>query len=369
MLETHTPRQGGTSLISELTSSYQEVSRKVDTSDDKERCSLGALIGNASHAIQEDDSREYFIRTVRDIADSDLNCTCCKRWADGKNTFCVAINCAKDHRNSGPKVSLDLDTMVIVRAKDAAFASPLGSSRSITSEVLNAWKSQTVPLAEWSHRFFLARSSDDASASFKDLESIEDFSMKASVRKTPSKPPQVKATLSPFTPHDKAKFLKSMVNLKSDGFGKTTLEYFDRVDQHFSNVKGAIDNVVNNMNQTNDEIFATLRMLEFKKNKIKSDLGDCNNVSISETFDAASIWEVVKHLSDHLDNVDSTSGKITSGPLFSKGDIAAFRSFETYACGALDQHSLLLRKVALRHEVDKSIESLKDENVELHKEN
>ena len=77
----------------------------------------------------------------------------------------------------------------------------------------------------------------------------------------------------------------------------------------------------------------------------------------------------MKYLSDHLDNVDSTSGKITSGPSFSKGDITAFRSFETYACGALDQHSLLLRKVALRHEVDKSIESLKDENVELRKEN
>ena len=106
--------------------------------------------------------------------------------------------------------------MVIVRAKDAAFASPLGSSRSITSEVLNAWKSQTVPLTEWSHRFFLAHSSDDASASVKDLESIEDFSVKASVRKTPSKPPQVKATLSPFTPCDKAKFLERMVNLKSD---------------------------------------------------------------------------------------------------------------------------------------------------------
>ena len=52
-----------------------------------------------------------------------------------------------------------------------------------------------------------------------------------------------------------------------------------------------------------------------------------------------------------------------------KGGITAFQSFETYARGALDQHSLLLRKVVLRHEVDKSIKSLKDENVELRKEN
>ena len=372
--ETLTPRQGGASLISELTSSGCDVVGRKDTSEDVSKYNVGRLIGNVSKTIQEDDAVEYKVATVMDICDGDLSLICRDRRAGGKNTFCTAINCVQEHRSSSPKVNLSLDDIVIIRTKNAAFVSPIGSSKNISNEVLKEWKSQLASVADWSHRFLLASSSEDKSASFEDLKSMQDFGSKASSHKTPSKPPQVKVSLSPFTPHDKEKFIKSMVNLKSDGFGKTSLEYFDRVDKQFANVENVVDNVVKNVNNNSSEIFTTLRMLEFEKNKIKSEVGNRNNVFISESFDAASLWEVVEGLADSIDGQERGTGRAKiigqdKETGFGKADIASFRSFESYARGMLNQQDSLLRKVALQSDVDRSLDNLNFENQELRKEN
>ena len=45
----------------------------------------------------------------------------------------------------------------------------------------------------------------------------------------------------------------------------SSLEYFRRVDDYLAHIENIVTNIINNMNITNDDIFATLKMLEFEK--------------------------------------------------------------------------------------------------------
>ena len=56
-----------------------------------------------------------------------------------------------------------------------------------------------------------------------------------------------------------------MANLKSNGFRKTSLDYFEHIDKQFTNVENVADSVVNYVNNNNLEIFIALRMFEFEK--------------------------------------------------------------------------------------------------------
>ena len=84
------------------------------------------------------------------------------------------------------------------------------------------------------------------------------------------------------------------------------MEYFEKIDIQFKNVEQVVENLIKSMNENSSDIFTTLRMLEFEKNKIKSELGSRNDVSINGTFDTASLWEVVESLSDFLNNLMQT---------------------------------------------------------------
>ena len=75
-----------------------------------------------------------------DVSSGNADSLCCQRRAGGKNTFCIAVDCDVDHRNAQPKVQLDLDTIIILRSKNAAFVSPMGSVKFISAEVLKEWK-------------------------------------------------------------------------------------------------------------------------------------------------------------------------------------------------------------------------------------
>ena len=201
-----------------------------------------------------------------------------------------------------------------------------------------------------------------------DLKSIEDFSVKASSHKTPAKPPQVNIGLSPFAPHDKSKFLKSMSNLKSDGFGRTSLEHFECTDAQFRNVEKVVDKVIKNMNDSSAEIFTTLRMLEFEKNKIKAELGNQNDVTINGDFDADSLWEVVESFSDFLNNLDQSSPGI-AGEQSSVKRVVSTGTHDFRIAKRLEELELTLKRVDFRTEVGKEENVLKSENEELRKEN
>ena len=75
--------------------------------------------------------------SVLDLCDGNLESLCCLKRAGGKNTFCARVNCTVDHRgDSSTKISLELDSIVVLRTKDSAFISPIGSGRLISTDVL-----------------------------------------------------------------------------------------------------------------------------------------------------------------------------------------------------------------------------------------
>ena len=74
---------------------------------------------------------------------------------------------------------------------------------------------------------------------------------------------------------------------------------------------------------------------------MKSEVGNCDDIFISEKFDAASLWEVIEGLSNLLNTQQhgqhcvkniAQKSKLELG----KADIASFRSFESYARALLN---------------------------------
>ena len=351
--ESYTPHLKGDSLISELTSSHITPSSKRG---DKESTSLnvGALLSSVSKTIVEEDNKEYGIVCVRDLVKGNLSALCCQRRSGGKNTFCTIINCTIDHRNENTEeVKVHLNSIIVMRTKNAAFVSPIGSLEIITNDVLEEWKTQNATLSEWSDRFFLAASNEESISSIKDLQSLKSFGEKAALHKTPSKPPKVQLGLNEFTPHDKKKFIKGMTNLKDDGFGMSAIEYFSRIDQQFDNVSKAMKKITQEVNLTSEEVFSALRMLQFEKNKLKSEIGNREKIIIHQDFDASSLWEVASMMSFFLKDEakDSPTTKESSTPKYlppSFGDDS-------------------LAKVIME-EADKTFSKLKQENKDLKQE-
>ena len=67
----------------------------------------------------------------------------------------------------------------------------------------------------------------------------------------------------------------------------TSLDYFERVDNQFVHIEDTLNKVTTEMNINNKEIFATLKMLEVEKNKLKVEVGNRKDVIIEDDFDAA----------------------------------------------------------------------------------
>ena len=97
------------------------------------------------------------------------------------------------------------------------------------------------------------------------MKNLKDFSNKAAIHKIPFKAPNIKYNIKTFALNNKEIFLKGVKNLKDGSFRMSSLEYFRRVDDYLAHIENIVTNIINNMNITNDDIFATLKMLEFEK--------------------------------------------------------------------------------------------------------
>ena len=135
----------------------------------------------------------------------------------------------------------------------------------------------------------MSEAANSDSSSHHDLKTIKQFSQDAASDKTPFKAPRVSYNLNPFVPHDRDKFLKGIKTLKDGGFGMSSLEYFDRVDKQFNHVEEVFTKLIDKFNVNNDEIFTTMKMLEFEKNRIKLEVGNQKDVSLEDSFDASSV--------------------------------------------------------------------------------
>ena len=95
-------------------------------------------------------------------------------------------------------------------------------------------------------------------------------------------------------------------------------------------------------NVNNDEIFTTMKMLEFEKNRIKLEVGNRKDVSLEDSFDASSVWESVSLMAQFLKNMPETPVK---QPTSSEGDKASNRAFEKYARRLINEHEALFKQV------------------------
>lgn len=367
--ETSTPLQGGGSLISDLTSSninatnLNSVFTAVDNVDSSSKLNVGKLLGNVTKRIIEEDNRLYTIKLVKNLCNGDLSSLCKQKRAGGKNTFCTSINCLVNHHNdSSPPIQLSLNSIIIMRSKNVAFISPIGSIENVDHLVLSEWLDQQATLSEWADRFFLSELSDGKASSKEHLQDLKDFSDKAATHKTPFKVPNMKYNLKSFTPHNKETFLKGIKNLKDGGFGMTSLEYFGRVDDYLAHIEEVINNMLSNINITNDDIFTTLKMLELEKNRLKRELGNRNQVSLSDNFDALSVWESVSLIGDAINDLQASNSDDINKPNI---DTISFRTFENYARKMIQDHQVKLKSSISKDEMEKEINSLRKENRDL----
>ena len=209
--EAHAPQHRGEWLISELTASNVATSiAEEDKEEFSEKYNVGALLSSVSKNIVLEDNKEYGIAYVHDLCDRNLDSLCCEKRRGGKNTFCTRANCDLVHRTNSSRVKVDLDSIIIMRAKDAAFINPISSIKLVSKEVLHEWKSQVATLLGWNKRFLLCKSAEQSLSSKQDLTLLKEFSQIASSHKTPSKPPKVDVTLTEFTLHDHTKLLKGI---------------------------------------------------------------------------------------------------------------------------------------------------------------
>ena len=153
--ESHTPLQVGSSLISDLTSSNVNTTnlstafKEEDNAETSPKLHVGELLGNVTKRMIEEDNRLYTIKMVKHLCNGDLSLICGQKRAGGKNTFCTDLNCSVDHRNdNSPPVKLALNSIIIMRSKNVAFISPIGSIKNIDQSVFSEWSNQQATLAE-----------------------------------------------------------------------------------------------------------------------------------------------------------------------------------------------------------------------------
>ena len=107
-------------------------------------------------------------------------------------------NCDTSHQSTNKPKTKSSKTSILTKIprKHMVFVQPTWCVKNFSSELLHAWLDQENTLDEWNHLFFLtevARFSDTVNP--RDFESLADFSMKASLRKTTTKKKTAEATM------------------------------------------------------------------------------------------------------------------------------------------------------------------------------
>ena len=116
------------------------------------------------------------------------------------------------------------------------------------------------------------------------------------------------------------------------------------------------------MNVNVEEIFTMLKMLELEKNKIKIELGNCEDASIDSEFDTASVWESVSLMSHFLTSKLQLSDISSTWP---DPDKLSCRIFKADTRKKLAEHQNLFNQVAFKWEMNAQIDFLQKGNKDL----
>ena len=97
----------------------------------------------------------------------------------------------------------------------------------------------------------------------KELKSTEELSLEASEHKTPKK-----AALKTLQ-------LKSFI-LKSDysELNDAASDFMIEIENHLNHIQETTNEFIKNLKANSDQLFTSMKVLEFKKNKLKSKIGN-----------------------------------------------------------------------------------------------
>ena len=131
--------------------------------------------------------------------------------------------------------------------------------------------------------------SDNEFSTKGELKSAEEFSLEASQFKTPKKLTVKSLRVKSFDP------MPGLTN--SDD---PTLKFISKIQDQLNHIEVTVNEYFENADSIDDQVFTSLKMLEFEKNRLKSEIGNRNQVVIPEDFDAASVWQTVSVMGSAL---------------------------------------------------------------------
>ena len=113
-----------------------------------------------------------------------------------KNKFCIRLadsgseNYDTARRNANKlKVNIsETFILIVIPRKDMTFVQPIGCTKNVSPKDSPAWFDQENTLDVWNRLFFLSKmASSSDTVNPQDFKSLEDFNMKSSLHKNPTK--------------------------------------------------------------------------------------------------------------------------------------------------------------------------------------
>ena len=167
----------------------------------------------------------------------------------------------------------------------------------------------------------MANSNSDVSP--QNIKPIEEFSLKASMHKTPAKDVKFEKDSSSYIPVFTESSKKKLIEthkLEKGKFSYKTMDYMAKMEAHLVLLGDKMKVLTSVVENINSDLIYEIKILEMEKNKIRLELGSRKNVVIGEDYNDSSVWGTIALLAENL-------SKTSLEP--SKGDLASSRAFET----------------------------------------
>jgi len=133
-----------------------------------------------------------------------------------------------------------------------------------------------------------------------DIIQLEAFEREATLHKTLVKPTKLKNKINPFKSKYGWKYWKKEVLGGKTSLNLSGSNFSQAVESQFKSIETAMSLLVKQVNNNNDSITRSMRMLEFEKNKLKRELGNCDNIQLNAHFNSPSVWLTLLAMLDYL---------------------------------------------------------------------
>ena len=174
------------------------------------------------------------------------------------------------------------------------------------------WKRSTKSIGEWAKLFFMLNTHEDQ-ISVQDMKEFDSFGEKAASHRMPSKPLRLSSKVEPFeTKHEWKKWEEEVLA------GKKSLElsgsnFSESVESQFKSLENIVNGIVKQVNENNEQVTKSVRMLEFERDNLKLEVGNRIEANVHSEFDSVSLWSIIGEFSDTL--IQQRKGDVSSSCL------------------------------------------------------